>query len=320
MSDETIEKSFQVSSDTRLVISNIRGSVTIQPGEANVIEVRAVKHGGFDNGNFSVEMSQDPDGTVRVETRNKESWLGFISHPPKVDYSVRVPQGSKIIASGVSNSLSVSDLEGEFKLKTVSGDIELSNLTGPFKFRAVSGAISGSKLSGTLELGTVSGRAKLLESNFPTADANTVSGDLILQTPIAAGPYQFSSVSGAVRMLVPSETHCKAELNSVSGSIRSSLPVSSSTLGHGLKTAQLGEGGTLVRLKSVSGSLTFEVEGVPVSNVSGRTAEQSAAPAAPPSTPSAPPPAPLSTEEILQRIERGEMTVDEAIKLMKGQP
>ena len=318
MSEETIEKSFQVNDQPRLVISNIRGSVTIQPGEANVIEVKAFKHGGFDNGNFSVEMNQDSDGTVRVETRNKESWFGFLSHPPKVDYSLRVPQGSKISASGVSNSLSVSDLDGEFKLKTVSGDIELTNLTGPFKVRAVSGDISGTKLSGVLELGMVSGRAKLLESNFPTADANTVSGDLIFQTPIAAGPYLFNSVSGAVKMLVPAETHCTAELNSVSGSIRSSLPVSGNTSGHGLKVAQLGNGGTSVRLKSVSGSLTFEVEGIPATNVNSRSTEERPSPSTPPSPPASPPPAPLSTEEILQRIERGEMSVDEAIKLMKG--
>ena len=318
MSDETIEKSFQVSAQARLTISNIRGSITIQPGEVNVIEVSAVKHGGFDNGNFSVEMSQDSDGTVRVETRNKDSWFGFISHPPKVDYNVHVPQGSKIDASCVSSSLNVSDLEGVFKLKTVSGDIEIANLTGPFKFKAVSGDISGTKLSGALELGTVSGRAKLLESNFPSADANTVSGALILQTPIAAGPYLFNSVSGAVRMLVPAETSCTAELNSVSGSIRSSLPVSGNTSGHGLKVAQLGNGGTSVRLKSVSGSLAFEVEGIPLANVSSRTTEERPSPSAPPSPPASPPPAPLSTEEILQRIERGEMTVDEAIELMKG--
>jgi DUF4097 and DUF4098 domain-containing protein YvlB len=319
MSDETIEKSFQVSDQARLIISNIRGSVTIQPGETNLIEVKAVKHGGFDNGNFSVEMSQDSDGTVRVETRNKEAWFGFLSHPPKVDYSVRAPQGSKIDASGISNSLSVSDLQGEFKFKTISGDIDIANLTGPFKLKAVSGDINGAKLSGALELGTVSGRVKLLESNFPSADANTVSGDLILQTPIAAGPYQFSSVSGAVRMLVPAETHCNAELNSVSGSIRSSLPASSNASGHGLKEAQFGSGGTLVRLKSVSGSLTFEVEGIPATNVSSRVAEERTVSSMPPASPSAPPPAPLSTEEILQRIERGEMTVDEAIRLMKGQ-
>jgi hypothetical protein len=40
---------------------------------------------------------------------------------------------------------------------------------------------------------------------------------------------------------------------------------------------------------------------------------------APPTQPTTPAPAPLSTAEILQRIERGEMTVDEAIKLMKDQ-
>jgi hypothetical protein len=39
----------------------------------------------------------------------------------------------------------------------------------------------------------------------------------------------------------------------------------------------------------------------------------------PPTSPVASATAPLSTAEILQRIERGEMTVDEAIKLMKDQ-
>jgi hypothetical protein len=52
--------------------------------------------------------------------------------------------------------------------------------------------------------------------------------------------------------------------------------------------------------------------------VSSRTSEGRPSPSAPPSPPASPPPAPLSTEEILQRIERGEMTVDEAIELMKG--
>jgi DUF4097 and DUF4098 domain-containing protein YvlB len=318
MSDETLEKTFQVNVPARLIISNVRGSITVLPGEANEIEVKAVKHGSLDNGNISVEMNQDSDGTVRVETRASDALFGFLSHPPKVEYTVRVPQGIHVDASGVSSNLSVSDLEGVFKLKTVSGDMEVANLTGPFKFKAVSGDITGSHLAGVLELGTVSGRVKLLESEFPSADASTVSGDVILQSPIAAGPYQFGSVSGAIRLVVPAETHCNAELNSVSGSIRSSVPASSTNMGHGLKVAQLGNGGTAVRLKSVSGSLSFEVEGVPASNVSSRATPERPVPPAPPSPPVEQPPTALSTEEILQRIERGEMTVDEAIKLMQG--
>jgi len=320
MSDETIEKTFQVTAPARLIISNVRGSVTIQSGEAGQIEVKAIKHGNFENGSNVIEITQDTDGSVRVETRSNDSLFGFLSHPPKVEYNLRVPQGIHLEASCVSSTLNVSDLEGVFRLKTISGDVELAHLTGPIKLSAVSGDISGSHMAGVLELGTVSGRVRLVESNFPNADASTVSGDLILQTPVAEGPYHFSSVSGSVRLLVPPDTHCNAELNSVSGTIRSSLPATTTHMGHGLKVTQIGSGGTAVRLKSVSGSLSFEVEGVPTSNVLVTSANPAApVPPIPPASPATSSPAPLSTAEILQRIERGEMSVDEAIKRMKDQ-
>lgn len=327
MSDDTIKKTFQVTAPARLSISNIRGSVLVQPGDPGVIEVVAIKHGNFDSGRYTVEMNQDSDGSVRIETRSDDSFISFLSHPPKVDYSLRVPQGIHLDASCVSSSLNISNLEGTFRCKTISGDMQLASLTGPFKLNTVSGDISGSHLTGVLELGTVSGRVRLLESAFPTAEGSAVSGDLTLQTPISDGPYQFSSVSGSVRLVVPADTHCNAELNSVSGSIRSSLPVTTVHYGHGSKVTQISGGGTSVRLKSVSGNLSFEVEGVPATQV--QTTSSSAEPIPPaspplvspmPPTPSSPPPpAPLSTAEILQRIERGELTVDEAIKLMKNQ-
>ncbi len=268
MSDETIEKTFQVTAPARLIISNIRGSVTIQPGEPNAIEVKAVKHGSFDNERNKVEMTQDADGSVRVETRSNEALFGFLSYPPKVDYTVRVPQGIHLEASCISSSLTVGDLEGVFKLKTISGDVVIKKLSGPLKIGAVSGDITGSQLVGVLDLNTVSGGVHLTESNFPSADGSTVSGNLLLQTPIADGPYHFSSVSGSVRMLVPAETRCNVELNSVSGSIRSSLPASATRMGHGLKVTQVQGGGTAVRLKSVSGGVSIETEGMPANPVS----------------------------------------------------
>jgi len=284
-----------------------------------VIMVNAIKHGNSTSANNIIEMTQDSDGTVRVETRYNESFFGLLSHPPKVEYSVRVPQGTHLEASCISSSLNVSDLAGKFKLKTISGEMEVNSLSGPIKLGGVSGDITGSHLAGVLELSTVSGRVKLLLSDFPTAEASTVSGDLILQTPVTTGPYNFSSVSGSVRMLVPPDTRCNAELNSVSGTIRSSLPASSTRIGHGLKITQVGGGGTSVRLKSVSGGLAFEVEGMPVTNVATTSTPASSATPEPPIPPTPPPQAPMSTAEILEHIERGEMSVDEAIKLMKGQ-
>jgi DUF4097 and DUF4098 domain-containing protein YvlB len=203
-------------------------------------------------------------------------------------------------------------------LKTVSGEVDLADLSGVLKISVVSGDISGVHLSGPIELESVSGRVRLNESNFPKADASTVSGDLILQTSLSDGPYHFSSVSGSVRMLVPPDTHCNAELSSVSGSIRSSLPATTTRMGHGSKMVQIQGGGAEVRLKSVSGTLSFETEGIPAEAVTTTpSVPLKPAPASPPSQPT---PEALSTAEILLRIESGEMTVDEAIKLMKNQP
>jgi Toastrack DUF4097 len=319
MSDETIEKTFQVVDPARLTISNVRGSITIQPGVSNVIQVKAVKHNNFDSSRYTIEMTQDTDGRVRVETRSNESMFGFLSHPPKVDYIVQAPPVTQVDASGISSSLNVSGLNGEFRLKTISGNIDLAELSGPLKLNAVSGNISGSHLAGNLELESVSGRVRLMQSSFPVADASTVSGELILQTPLSDGPYRFSSVSGSVRMLVPADCRCNAELRSVSGSIRSSLPVTNTRVGSGSKVTQIQGGGAEVYLKSVSGSLSIESEGVPAEAVTITTSQPvTPTPPAPPvaSTPTS---QPLSTAEILQRIESGEMTVDEAIKLMKDQ-
>ncbi len=327
MSDEIV-KTFQVPEPARLIISNVRGSIVVQQGEAGVIQVRAVKHGNGDSGDV-IDMSQDSDGTVRVETRSHEALFGFLNHPPKVDYTVRVPKSIHLEASCVSSSLSVSDLDGAFKLKTISGDMELSKLIGPLKLGAVSGDITGAQLSGVLDLNTVSGRVRMSASSFPSADASTVSGDLSLQTTLSDGPYLFSSVSGSVHLVVPSDTRCKVELNSVSGSIRSSLPATSVAMGHGVKITQIQGGGTSVRLKSVSGSVSVETEGIPATTVPttdytpvSTVPPVPPVPPIPPASPAPPAPSadsePLTTSEILQRIERGEMTVDEAVKLMKG--
>jgi hypothetical protein len=87
-------------------------------------------------------------------------------------------------------------------------------------------------------------------------------------------------------------------------------------MGHGSKVTQIQGGGAEVRLKSVSGGLSIEAEGIPAETVQTTSVP---VPPTPPSPPVQSTPEPLSTAEILQRIESGEMTVDEAIKLMKDQ-
>jgi hypothetical protein len=278
MSEEKFEQVFQVSSPARLVVRNIRGSVEIRPGEEGTILVTAVKH--VDSGDAKrtqVELTQDPDGTVKAVARFPEGsidWL-FGAQPCKVDFVIRTPRACNLTVNGVSNDAIISGLEGEFSLhsvsgdltlrdltgeltvKTVSGDVDLDQFTGTLKLTTVSGDFNGRKASGSMKLDTVSGDVRMQESNLPAVEAGSVSGDLELQTPLEAGPYNFHSVSGEVRLTVPAGTSCSAELHSISGRISTNLPQSASSHHHGRDTVEVQGGGVRVYLKSVSGELSL---------------------------------------------------------------
>ena len=176
MSQETKQKTFQVTSPARLDLSNIRGSVEIHPGEADQVEVMAVKHTeSGDAESTEIELSQGADGSVTVATHFPEGWWLWLlgSRPCRVDYLVKVPQGSLLKLKGVENSVLVDGLEGQIDLTSVSGDLTLRNLTGPVHINTVSGDVSATRLFGALELVTVSGDLQATDEQQDSISAKT---------------------------------------------------------------------------------------------------------------------------------------------------
>ncbi len=277
MSD-TIEKTFIVPSSARLELSNIRGSIEIRPGDDGVIHVTATKRSSHgDAERTEIEMTQYSDGTVKVATRFPEAGWGWLigSFPCPVDYVVQAPRLCSLKVRGVSSEAYAEGFEGELSFETVSGEVTLRKLTGPvssktvsgemdlteltgdLRVHTVSGKISGKRLNGALRLETVSGEVSLDESSFPSVDATTVSGKMSYQTPLGAGPYRFNSVSGNVELLVPSETHCSAEMQAISGKLSTRLPATSTSRQNGSQFVEVQGGGVKVFLHSVSGDLSL---------------------------------------------------------------
>lgn len=275
---ETIEKTFAVSSPARLNLSNIRGSVKIYQGDEGAIHVTAVKHAGFgDTKRTEIELSQEADGTVKVVTHFPDSGWGWIigSFPCRVDYVVQAPRRCSLQIKGVSNETSAEGFEGEFSFHSVSGEMTLHNLTGPVKvdtvsgemelaelsselrLTTVSGRISGRHLSGPLHLNTISGKVDLEQSSLPSAEATTVSGEMDFQTALGEGPYRFNSVSGDVRLTLPAEAHCSAELHAISGTLSTQLPATSMSRHNGAQTVDVQGGGVKLFVHSVSGNLSL---------------------------------------------------------------
>ena len=296
---DKMEKQFNVASPANLSVSNIRGSVVVRSGEPGVIQVTATKTpNSGDEERTEIEIAQETDGSVRIATHYPEigwNWLGGMQ-PCEVDYVITAPRTCSLALNGVSSSVQAEGFEGDFSVNSVSGAIMLRGLTGSLKIKTVSGDAEVESLHGSLILDTVSADVEIRESALTSIAANSVSGDLRIRTPLTQGPFKFNSVSGDVNLIVPPESRFTGELRSLSGGIRSAFPITSGDRKFGSQMIQIQDGGVMVTMHSVSGDLSFDSDGV----ISSRQSKDT-----------------ISTDErrsVLERLDRGEMTVNEALE------
>jgi hypothetical protein len=299
MSEEKVDQVFQIHGPAKLIVRNICGSVEIHPGEDGVIQVKASKKTNTgDEKRTEIELTQETDGTVKAATRFPDggwNWM-FGSRPCEVDYMIKAPRQCSLKLSGVSNTVLAEGFEGDASVNSVSGEIVLRDLKGAIRIHTVSGDATVEHLGGSLDVDTVSGDVTLKGSDLKSIRTNSVSGDIQIATPLSEGPYNFNSVSGDVCLILPPETHCTTELHSVSGDVVSAFPVSGLSRHHGSQTVVVQGGGVRVSMNSVSGDLSLDCDGEipPAVKPNGTTASE-------------------ERRTILERVERGELTVDEAL-------
>jgi hypothetical protein len=317
----TINKTFTLTGPARLSLRNVKGKIDIQTGAEGQIEVTAVKHPGKGFDRTEIEMTQAEDGSVTVATKYEDDlvsrMLGFGGNDPaEVDYTVRLPATVGVLdMATVSGQAHVAGLEGELKLKSVSAAMRLSHLAGKLKINTVSGDVAGDslRLSEPLDLTTVSGHVTVAQCQLPGIDANTVSGNLELDAGTAPADYRFKSVSGDVYLRLPAGTPCLVSAHTLSGRLRSDLPATRHELRGGREQVEFGGTASgsqatdaLVRVKfnSVSGNL----------NLVSANGTGESQPAEPPAQ--AAPAGPRTAAErleLLEKVSRGELSVDDAL-------
>lgn len=308
MSQETIQESFVVGEPAQLKVSNLRGSVTVRGGQAGQVQVTAVVHtGSGDAEHTRVEIRQNEDGSVTAETRYDESRWGLfgLSRPCKVDYSIGVPQNCRLRASGVSSSLDIAGFSGELVVSAVSGPVELDDLNGDLKINSVSGPVRGTGLAGSLQIETVSGDVDLSNCALSSVAGKTVSGRLNLHSSSDQGAYRLRSVSGDCRLDLPEISACRVRMSAISGRFNSSAPFSQAGRNHGDRLYVLGESGPEVSFNSISGSLYLTL-----------SPDLASAPAQPGTAPQGK--EVLDRMEVLERIERGEFSVEDGLVALSG--
>jgi DUF4097 and DUF4098 domain-containing protein YvlB len=209
---ESVDKRIDAANDGLVRISNRVGSVNIEGGRGNEVQVT----GELGRNVEDVIVERDGD-VVTIEVKAPKSEKRGID----ADLDIRVPAGSSIKVNGVSVDIDVSGVEGEQRLETVSGDIETAAFAADVQANTVSGDVEiagsggeaecvGETVSGDVRLANVAGEATAASvsgdvtiegSKLDRAEIATVSGDVTFESELRkGGRLHAEAVSGDIEI------------------------------------------------------------------------------------------------------------------------
>ncbi|MFN2603085.1 MAG: DUF4097 domain-containing protein [Gemmatimonadaceae bacterium] len=238
-------------------LSNVNGSVTIDPSRDNSVHVRAEKfpHDDGDIRDVRFVVIQN-GGDVRICALNKENDRcdedGLHSygddddrrgrrrdHNVEVRFTVQVPRGVRVGAGTVNGSMRVSGTGAEVRAGTVNGGVEVNDAGGPVKAATVNGNVRVTTSAGPVSASTVNGSI--------SARMGNLSRD---------GDMKFSTVNGTITVETPPSLDANISIDTMHGGISSDFPVQlSGRFGPRHAEGVIGRGGRRISMNTVNGSV-----------------------------------------------------------------
>jgi len=267
---ESVNQSWNVSSDVKITVENTAGEIVIQAWDKNEVHLS----GELGNSVEKLDINESANGLqISVENRNQrntDSTELLLKVPASAlisatgvsaDIEITGSDNSKLTASSVSGNVSVSANSEWVSLESVSGDVTFTGASPRISAESVSGDIELSGISGSVDANTVSGDMTLLAGEIKSAKLETVSGDILMTAKLLdSGKLGAQSMSGDVTIKLPSSQAGSFRAQSFSGRISTDFgSVSKASHGPGshLKYS-VGEGGAEIKLESFSGSIRVQ--------------------------------------------------------------
>ena len=333
--DQTIEKIFVVEGMPRLQVQNVSGETAIrvgEPGQVRVVARKRVKGGSADRAKRLLENVE-----VRIEQRGDDIFVEphlyeqernwgdlFRGKRFRVDFEITVPRETAVNAQTVSGDLDLNGTRGPARVESVSGDVHIQDLRGPMRIKSVSGDVQCTNYVGSVEGSSVSGDVDI-RGRVRGCELHTVSGDISidLQPEFGGRESRLKTISGDVEVGLLSSS-CVCDYHTASGDLECETPARIVREGRKDRTVIIGDGRSHLTVKTVSGDLTIrsasstvaeEPTAAPDSTESETKAETETAETEtdqdPERTAPMAPPATAKVRDLLERLARGEVSVDE---------
>jgi DUF4097 and DUF4098 domain-containing protein YvlB len=223
--DEEIEKKFLITSKTDFSLKNINGAVTINSWpESNIkVLVNISANSQESRDDLMINMTQDGKN-LRVSSDYKEDSFNQNKKGTKVDYQVWLPADSNL-----------------FDIELINGNLIIQDISGEVEAQVVNGSIKGSGLSGNSQISSVNGNVNVIY------DSNAKN----------VGNIEVETVNGSIKLYLPESFNAAITADTLQGSISNEFGLEvkkNSFIGRNLR-GKIGDGGNLVNLDSVNGSI-----------------------------------------------------------------
>ena len=232
---ERIEKSFPLSANGRVSVSNVNGSINVIAWDRNEVKLVAVKTAETKERLADVDIKIDarPDYfSVETDYGQDRGWKTDSDRQWRnnnnvtVDYELSVPRGAMLN-----------------EIETVNGSATVNDFSNFVKVSAVNGTVRAGNLRGTADLSTVNGEV--------VADFDRLA---------AGSKIALETVNGRVNLTIPSDSNATLRAESLNGAITNDFGLENRKgkyVGNSMH-GRLGNGDVSIKLESVNGQLAVK--------------------------------------------------------------
>lgn len=288
------DRTFTTTGKTRLEISNPSGDVEITGSSDGKVHIHGDVRSsgmGFDKpkerlaetlANPGVEQRGDTIRIGKHMSNMRNLNVNYrIEVPHDTEISSTVMSGSQTIrnvrgpvnAQGASGSIKVEHVERDVQLTTATGSVEAADIGDDVHASSASGGVTVSNAKGDIRANSLNGSTQIIkpggrvdiESANGTIDvqgasndvkAHGVSGGVTVQgDPGEHGYWDLKTVSGPVKVSVPTNSNFRFSAEAISGEIRTDIPIVIEEQGKHSLRAHVGNGGGRVEVHTVSGEI-----------------------------------------------------------------
>ncbi len=289
---ENIERTLASAPGGRLVVDVDFGSIDVQAGADDKVEVQAFREVKMRDeakekeylAEVPVEFAQEGNTvTVRAVRKKNEDRRVWRHVNTKGRYTIKVPKNFNLKLETSGGEIEAHNLLGTVEAETSGGNLEFTNIEGPVQGETSGGHIAVREGSGKLDLSTSGGHIKvndyrgdaILETSGGSLRLDRIHGrlvgetsggsiDAVLPSPMA-GDVRLETSGGSINLSVPATAGIDVKAETSAGRVSTDLPFEGKRDADSL-VGKLNGGGRSVVLSTSAGSIRIKAAGAEVAN------------------------------------------------------